>query len=447
MAFNDQAKTMGSQGPRRSIFKDGVAYKHMSGKSPITFRIQPAFNPAVADPMMSWLPCVDQQGNLTDWGTIIKMVRFVGHGSGGAMKRDLLSLRTFDSPGSPTWCPLEALYRAIMSDPQTWGYLVDGTPDPANPKSRGKDAAFGRISSFLLCNILDVMGNPPANALGLFTQSASSKLIDSRDGLVYTPNGTAGIEEAVARNYMAAYANGDITSPHDAPLLILSKLENKGEFSGYTVSLAVDAQRRVIRRPIDTAVMSQRYNLAHPEQFLNVPTEAELVAALVELLNGRSPHGYHEHALLKATFPTHQIPEPPMAPCATSTVAPGFQPQQPQQPQPQHHSFQQTLPQPQYGQVPQQGQVPGQVPQQGYVPQGIPGQVPQQGYVPQGIPGQAPQPTIPGLPQIPGQVPQQGYTPPSPVQQVGTGPVAPIPGDPVGFSDADFLANLRNQKA
>ena len=54
----------------------------------------------------------------------------------------------------------------------------------------------------------------------------------------------------------------------------------------------------------------------------------QMVQALIQLLNGRSPAGYHEHALLRMAFPHHQVPEPPMMPAGTSTVAMGgFAPQ------------------------------------------------------------------------------------------------------------------------
>ena len=65
------------------------------------------------------------------------------------------------------------------------------------------------------------------------------------------------------------------------------------------------------------------YNLS---SFINIPTEEEIVDNLVQLLNMRSPAGYHEYALLKQAFPSHRILEPPSAPGAMSTVAPGFAP-------------------------------------------------------------------------------------------------------------------------
>lgn len=456
MGFNDQAKGFGARGARKFIFKDGVPFKHMTGQQPIMFRLQPAFNPADPNPATSWLPCLDPAGNLNEWGTVIKIVRFVGHGTGGATRQDLLSLSTFDSDGRGVWCPLQALWQAINSDPQTWGYLIEDKGD-FKDKNRQR-AAFSKVSSHLIANILDVNQITIGNQLGVFTAGASGKLIDRRDGLVFQPNGMPGIDEAVRQNYMMAYANGDITSPHDAPVLVVEKGNEKGDFSAYKISIATDSGRRVIRRPIDCALMAQRFNLTQLDSFINVPTEEDLVQALVQLLNGRSPQGYHEHALLRLTFPNFQIPEPPMAPAATASVAMGgYQMPQGTVPGAAPQGFPGQIP----GQIPAGGYqspspapsqpqyVPQQVPQQ--IPTQIPGQIPAGGYQApkaphQGVPYQAPQGGGFAAPAQPQQEPQpmQGGVP---VQ--GQHPNEPVaPGDPVGgFDQNDFVARMRQQKA
>jgi len=421
MGFNDQAKGFGSRGARKFIFKDGVPFKHMTGQAPIVFRLQPAFNPADPNPETSWLPCLDPNGNLNEWGTVIKLVRFVGHGTGGAMRQDMLSLKTFESDGRGVWCPLDALWQAINADAQTWGYLTEDKGD-FKDKNRQR-AAFGRVTANLICNILDVNQVTVGNQLGVFTAGASGKLIDRRDGLVFQPNGMPGIDEAVRQNYMMAYANGDITSPHDAPVLVVEKGNDKGDYSSYKVSIATDNSRRVVRRPIDRAIMAQRFNLTNLETFINIPTEEDLVTSLVQLLNGRSPQGYHEHALLKLTFPQFKIPDPPMAPAASSTVAVGVS--FPQSPAAQGG----------FGPAPAQS-IPGAVPQGGYAQapaEPIPAYRPPQG----GGFGTPRQPAEQAAEQ-PAQQPTQQPVPPA-------GPVAP--GDPIGgFDSNDFVARMRAQK-
>ena len=236
MGFNDQAAGLcGSRGARKFIFKEGVRFKHMTGKTPIMFRIMPAFNPADPNPGTSWQPCLDTAGNLTDWGTVLKIVRFVGHGTGGAGSRmDLLSLKTFENPGQSIWCPLDALYQTIMSDAQTWGYLIE---DRGDFKDKNKvRAAFGRISSQLVCNILDINQLTQGVQLAVFTSGASVRLIDKKDGLIYQPSGAINVDDLVKQNYMWAYANGDITCPHTAPLLVVEKGNEKGEFSAYKIT-------------------------------------------------------------------------------------------------------------------------------------------------------------------------------------------------------------------
>jgi hypothetical protein len=329
MGFNDQAKVLtGARGARKFIFKDGVRYKHMTGQQPIVFRLMPSFNPQDANPATSYLPCLDPAGNLTEWGAFLKIVRFVGHGKGGSGSRqDLLSLKTFETDGHPRWCPLDALYSTIVADPNTWGYLID---DGDRKDKNRQRAAFNRAANHLICNILDINGTQLGVQLGVFTQGASNKLIDRKDGLVYQPNAAPNAEEVAKQNYMWAYANGDMTCPNYAPVLVVEKGDDKGEFSAYKISIAQDQSRRIIRRQVDQTLMAQRYNLATygiPEQsFLNIPSEEDLVQSLIQLLNGRSPLGYHEHALLKIAFPNFQIPEPPAAPGAMHSVQSGFAP-------------------------------------------------------------------------------------------------------------------------
>ena len=488
MGFNNQARNLQGNRNRRFIFKDGVRYKHMTGAQPIVFRLMPAFNPAEPNPGISWLPALDPAGNLTEWGYVIKIVRWVGHGKGNSgTRQDLLSLKTFEEDDRKVWCPLAALYDAISSDPNTWGYLIDD--GDRKDKNRVR-AAFGKANSHLVTNIIDINQTMLGTQLGVFTGGASNKLIDKKEGLLFQPNASPDVEEQVKRNYMLAYANGDITDPNTGPVFVIEKGEDKGEYSSYKISIAQDPSRRVVRRPVDQALMAQRYNLTRPADFINIPTEEELIQSLIQLLNGRSPMGYHEHALLKMTFPQFQIPDPPAAPAATPTIPSGFAPSAgapipgaipggygvpsasvpgmvpggygvPTAPVPGAVPGGYGVPSaPVPGAIPGGGYVPPAAPPVG-IPPAVPGGVPPAG-VPVGIPPAVPV-GVPPAASIPPSVPPTSVTPPvtAEVQSVaanaaaGVAPSVPAasepvaPGDPVapGFNQADFLARIRGGQA
>ena len=237
-------------------------------------------------------------------------------------RQDLLSLKTFESGDQPIWCPLAALYQTITEDQNVWGYLIvdRGERDDKNRTRK----SFDRAAKQLVANILDVNQVQDGIKLGVFTTGAGGKIIDRGEGLVYQPNASPGVEEYIKQNYMNAYANGDLTDPNTAACLICEKGKDKGDFSPYQIRIAQDNNRRVIRRPLDTSMMEQRRNLSNLADIINIPTEEELVQSLIGLLNGRSPLGYHEFALLKLAFPQFRIPEPPAAPAASPTIQAGF---------------------------------------------------------------------------------------------------------------------------
>jgi hypothetical protein len=87
-------------------------------------------------------------------------------------------------------------------------------------KSRPR-AAYSRATPHLICNVLDINQTQHGVQLGVFTSGASSKLVDRRDGLIYQPNAAPNAEELARQNYMWAYANGDMTDPTYAPVLVV----------------------------------------------------------------------------------------------------------------------------------------------------------------------------------------------------------------------------------
>ena len=321
MSLNDEIQGLGHQ-ERRFIFKEGVQYKHMTGKEPIYFRIAPAFNPQDPNPQTSWQPFVTADGKATDWGKILRISRFIGHGAGGfGTRQDLLSLRSFAVEGQDVYCPLEQLLKCIKQMSSDWGYLIEdrqlgGTKDRA---------AFSRPTAHFVVNLVDLNQQTLGMQLGVFTTSATSALIHAKHGLAFQPDAKA-TPELVTANPMAMYANGDITHPETGPGLILQKGETQGEYSRYGVGLAVNQQTRTIyHRAFTAQEMAERRNMADLASFINIPEETELIEKLIQLLNMRSPAGYHEWALLKMAFPEAQIPEPPAAPAAAAAGS-GFGP-------------------------------------------------------------------------------------------------------------------------
>lgn len=432
MSFNTQAQNASGAGGGSYIFKKEVKIRYMKGAQQILFRSLPAFNPSDPNPATSWLPCLDPDGNLTDWGAILKVVKFVGHGAGQGRK-DLLSLKTLERPGAPVFCPLDAVYNAIVQDSATWGYLITDVGE-RDDRNRVR-AAFGRSNTELVVNVVDA--NQPQNGtqLGVFTWGAANKLINRKDGIVYQPN--VNDVDASGANYMAAYAYGDITDPNNAPLFLLEKGTDKGDFSAYGIRIAIGQDRRVMRLPVDQSQMAARKDLTKFETFVNVPTAEQLVESLVTLLNGRSALGYHEHALLKMSLPQFRIPEPPAAPAAMPTV--------------QGYALDAAPPTAPY---PQAGGIMPVAP-----PATLPGQLAGGGYAPpQYSPNPPAQPTAPAFDfsrtkaggAMGGEAqPATGNQPPVMVPQPAAGAATPpgmatVPGAVV--SPAEFLARLHQKQ-
>ena len=418
MGLNDQVQSLGgNRGGRKFIFKEGVHYVHMTGKDAKLFRILPAFHPEAPTEPRSWVPCIDPHGNLSEFGQLLSVMRFVGHGTGGGSRQDLLSLKTF---GRETFCPLAHLVDVISQDPATWGYLMKDS-GPRGDKNTVR-AAVSKIAPQFVCNVLDINQTIQGVQLGVFSQSASYSLIDAHEGLVFKRNALAGMEEMIQKNYLYRYANGDITDPTTGPVLKCEKQTNKGDMSSYTISVALGRDNNVLKLGLDMAHMAGRINTTRFTDYINIPTPEDLVNSLVQLLNGRSPAGYHEHALLRLAFPQFRIPEPPAAPSAGNMVGGmGYAPQAPA-PAPAYAAPQAQPQAPAYA-----GNVPAYVPQTVAAPQSA---APVPAYVPA---APAAQPTGFVPPAIPAQAPT--------VQSVD--PV--VPGDPVaaGFDQQGFMERLR----
>ena len=302
MGLNDQVKTFRSGGESSSYFKQNVRYTRLGGDVPILFRIAPAFNPMEQNANISWMPFRYPNQELTDWGKFISVCPMVGRGGMGyGMKKDLISLKTFD----PTaMCPLEMLYAYIRENAGEWGYLVTEAKD--DPSAR---KIFGRPTDVFLCNIL-VLDHPEQGCqLGVISRGATKSLMSPDGGLVYqvAANAVGGTD------HLAQWATGDLTNPNTGPVLRYYKVkENKGRMNTGRIEMHI-TNAGVMRKPLTQELMAQRIDLSKSADTYLVKTTAEsLVADLVELLNGRSPvSGNHERVLLRQAFPQFRVPEPP----------------------------------------------------------------------------------------------------------------------------------------
>jgi len=322
MAFNTMFSSLAGEGENSDkIFTlNGVKTKFMSGKQPIVFSILPALDPNNPDKRVSYLPSIlpSNPPTLSDWGNGAYVYRRLGRGD-WKERYDIVSLKSVGEE-----CPIEALRQAAKNDP-TWNYLLDdgkfGDPNRI-------PAVLPPPRQFLFCNVFLPNEADRVAHVGIFSKSVANKLV-GENGLIFQPSPSATAEQIEA-NYLAAFANGDITAPQGAPAFIVEKGHDKGEMSGYELKFALDANRRVMRIPATQDIMATRYNLSDLRSYLNILSADQIVQILIRELNGRSPAGYHEYALLKMVFGgRYQIPEPPAAPGAVNTVQAGFVPEQP----------------------------------------------------------------------------------------------------------------------
>ena len=434
MGFNDQVRNMayGSEN-KKFIFKEGVRFKRMGGKNPTTFRILPAFDPANPDPRTSCAPFVMPNGELTNWGTVVHISRYIGHGQN---RRDILSLKSFGEQD-----PMDILLQTVNAIPE-WGYL---TRDVGEGKSAIRKA-ISRASSTFLANIWDINQASQEIAIGVFSTSAAKAFLDSKSGLIYQRTNLP--PEVLAQNYLLQYAVGDLTHHTNGPALCIAKGNDKGEMSSFQVFLASDSQNRVITRAVNQEQLAQRYDMNNMRSFLEVPTEEDIINQLITLFNQRSPAGYHEYSLLRQAFPSYPIPEPPSAPAASNTVASGFG-SNPAVNQAPVNNYARPATAPMGTPVPQAQPQGYSLPPQGYAPSAMPNQAP--APAPEAAKAASnmaqyaqPQDNIPM-----GMTPAQAAPAPAPMA-APQGPAPVIPGDSIPsvgiptsqFSKEAFLAKL-----
>lgn len=326
MSLANQYQRQQRQG-NRTFFKEGVRSAKLSQqKTTSVFRLMPAFDPENPDITQSYLPCVDPDGRVTDWGKFVHVSVFLGH---GMSKRDIVSPKTFDYEAP---CPLEDMWQAIYDDKITWEYLVKDNPE------RGTRKCFTRPSPQLIINAIDRSQIHMGVVVGLLSKSAGSALI----ALCGARNSNAQVLQMAEQEgqYLLGFANGDISDPNGGIMLTcgIPPASANGEFSKYEVAPLVTINPMTNRSetasmPLTCELMAQRKNVTNIGDLIEERTYEDIVADLVGLYNKRSPvNGHHEFNLLRVAFPecAHLIPEPPLAPAGSNTVAVGWDPNQAQ---------------------------------------------------------------------------------------------------------------------
>jgi len=330
MGFNDQVQNLRGGRNRFSVFHEGVKTKWLTGQNGILFRILPAYNYEDKDGAgninpAGWVPCRTPTGELTSWGMILRIARYVGHGNGKTGNRkDFMSPVTFTGDDK-TFDPVAVLYQTAAMYPE-WQYLVEDRREGGQNGKLIERAALSRASEFLAINIVELGGvNMPECVLGLCTKSTTDGLVNrEKGGLVYQRANNMP-DEMVAQNPMLQWALGDITDPNTGPVFFVMKGNDRGEFSGYQVGVATDQQQRVRKHVITPDLLAGRYDLARAINIAPKPDDAHTVQELVEIFNMRSPSMHHEHELLKLAFGDYfKIPDPPAAPAAAPMVGGGM---------------------------------------------------------------------------------------------------------------------------
>lgn len=396
---SDSAQT--STAPRRYTYKEGVKVLYMqennkNGVKKIFFRLLPARRTDVQDPqafLVSWSPSILPDGKLTQIGCFLHSAKFCGRGD-FKNRREIVSRKTL---GKGTRCPYDILCNFIEQNKSDWGYLFEDVGKFRQPGY--VKAPLSKIQPRLLANVIDMYDQTATVKIGEFSQTAWRSLMSRGDkpGLMFIKN-NAVPPEWLQKDYMYQYANGDLTNPETGLVLEVSRDDSAtASFQGYTVTTAKTPDGNPWRQSVSQQQLAARYDLRDVTNIVNVPEEQELVDELVEILNQRSPKGYHERALLKMAFADYgwSVPEPTSAPAATQTV--------PVAPQPAP-VVQQPAPVPKPAPVVQQpAAVPAYVPRpdvqpvaQTQPPQAfnttqpqISGFVPSPGY--RGVPGETPQ--------------------------------------------------------
>ena len=266
----------------QAYFKDGVELIYPDQKRPLMLAILPAYNPKDPSPT-GFLPAV-VDGEESDFYTVIRAAKFVGHGNRRA-KTSFLSPKTFDLEADD---PYDAFYD-YCSRSDKWSYLTKDGRKRLTGEVEG--AVFPRVKNFFCANVVDVT----APRGGVFVTELSESVMK---GILYSTkkNGTRIDGLAFQRDDSGRLVFGDITNPEDALVI-----EIAWSGKGYVARPAVCANGTVFRTKIPETLLQHRLHMEEPGTFLSKPEcGQDIVDRLAGMLRGyRHEDGTDEIDALK----------------------------------------------------------------------------------------------------------------------------------------------------
>lgn len=275
--FLDVART-----PVQAYFKEGVDLIYPDQKRPLQLAILPAYNPKDPSPT-GFLPAV-VDGEESDFYTVIRAAKFVGHGNRRA-KTSFLSPKTFDLDADD---PYDAFYD-YCSRSDRWSYLTKDGRKRITGEVEG--AVFPRVKNFFCANVVDAT----APRGGVFITELSESVMK---GILYSTkkNGARVDGLAFQKDDYGDLVFGDITNPDDALVI-----EIAWSGKGYVARPAVCAKGTVFRTKIPETLLQHRLHMEEPGTFLVKPEGGqEIVDRLAGMLRGyRREDGTDEIEALK----------------------------------------------------------------------------------------------------------------------------------------------------
>lgn len=261
--FLDVART-----PVQAYFKEGVELIYPDQKRPLQIAILPAYNPK--DPIPTgFLPAV-VEGEESDFYTVIRAAKFVGHGNRRA-KTSFLSPKTFDLEADD---PYEAFFE-YCSASDKWAYLTKDGRKRLTGEVEG--AVFPRMKNFFCANVLDAT----APRGGVFVTELSESVMKS---ILYQirKNGARVDGLAFQKDVNGKLVYGDITNPEDALVI-----EVAWSGKGYVAKAAQCANGSVWRTKIPETLLQHRFHMEEPGTFISKPENGqEIVDRLAGMLRG-----------------------------------------------------------------------------------------------------------------------------------------------------------------
>ena len=261
--FLDVART-----PVQAYFKEGVELIYPDQKRPLQLAILPAYNPKDPSPT-GFLPAV-VDGEESDFYTVIRAAKFVGHGNRRA-KTSFLSPKTFDLEADD---PYDAFYD-YCSRSDKWSYLTKDGRKRLTGEVEG--AVFPRVKNFFCANVVDAT----APRGGVFVTELSESVMK---GILYSTkkNGARVDGLAFQKDDSGNLAFKDITNPEDALVI-----EIAWSGKGYVARPALCANGTIFRMKIPDTLLQHRLHMEEPGTFLAMPENGqEIVDRLAGMLRG-----------------------------------------------------------------------------------------------------------------------------------------------------------------